>query len=111
VAAGKSLTEARREMPLDSGNQVDIPDRAEAALSRKTLVSEWGIPPWEHDQLTCKDMQDIRLAERAEAYMEQEQRERQQRQQAGKNGRRSARNSERYQDYQQRMQEQYGGLN
>jgi len=40
-------------------------------------VKDWGINPWEIDNLTAKDLQDIRLAEHTEAYIKQEQRERQ----------------------------------
>jgi len=49
-----------------------LPERAEAALSKKTIVKEWGIKPWEMDRLTAKDLQEIRLAEHASAYIEQE---------------------------------------
>lgn len=38
-------------------------------------MKEWGIKPWNLDKLTAKDLQDIRLAEHAEAYIEQQQRE------------------------------------
>jgi len=32
--------------------------------------------PWEYERLTARDLQEIRLAEHAEAYIEQEKRER-----------------------------------
>jgi len=41
-------------------------------------VSEWGIKPWEVDKLTTSDLDDIILAEHAEAYIQQEQRNQQQ---------------------------------
>jgi len=109
VAGGKHVIEAREKLPLenDSGGGVDVPDRAEAALSKKTLTSEWGIPPWQHDRLSCKDLQDVRLAERAEAYIQQQQRADAQNQQQG---RRSARNSERYRDYKHDMEARYGDM-
>lgn len=50
---------------------------------KKTLVKEWGIQPWEYHRITARDIQEIRLAEHAEAYVKQEQRERQQGAQSG----------------------------
>jgi len=50
---------------------------ANQALTKKTLVKDWGIMPWEFDRLTARDLQEIRLAEHAESYQKQEQRERQ----------------------------------
>jgi len=88
-----------------------VPDRARQALEFETYVKEWGIKPWELDKLTASDLQEIRLAEHTESYIQQEQQNQRKRQQQGKRGRRSARNSERYQDYQDRMQDRYGGLN
>jgi hypothetical protein len=46
-------------------------------------VKDWGINPWDMDKLTAKDLQEIRLAEHAEAYIKQEQRERAQGQSSG----------------------------
>jgi hypothetical protein len=54
-----------------------VPERAQKALEFKTIVQEWGINPWEMDKLTAKDLQEIRLAEHAETYIQQEQRARQ----------------------------------
>jgi hypothetical protein len=34
-------------------------------------VKEWGIKPWEIGRLSAKDLQDIALAEHAEAYQKQ----------------------------------------
>lgn len=39
--------------------------------------------PWNFDKLTVRDLQDIKLAEHAEAYVKQEQRERQRGQRSG----------------------------
>jgi hypothetical protein len=52
-------------------------------LLKKTLVKDWGIMPWDFDKLTVRDVQEIRLAEHAEAYVKQEQRERQRGAQSG----------------------------
>jgi len=46
-------------------------------LSKKTIVKEWGIKPWEMGRLTARDLQDIRLAEHAERFIQQEQRNQQ----------------------------------
>lgn len=64
-------------MPLPDNGDVDIPPRAEAALTKKTLVKDWGLKPWELDRLTVGDIQEVMLAEHAESYIEQEQMERQ----------------------------------
>jgi len=53
-----------------------VPDRAQKALEFKTIVKEWGINPWEMHNLTASDLQEIRLAEHTETYIEQEQRAR-----------------------------------
>lgn len=90
-------------MPLEN-QAVDIPQRAEHALTKKTLVKDWGIKPWEFGKLSVKDMQDVGLAEHAEAYIQQEQYNQ------NSNQMRSSRNSESYQDWQNNMQEKYGGF-
>lgn len=40
-------------------------------------MKDWGIPPERADSLMVSDVQEIMLAEHAEAYVKQEQRERQ----------------------------------
>lgn len=51
-----------------------MPDRAQEALTKKTLVAEWGLSPHEVDDLSARWMQDISLAEHAESYIKQTQR-------------------------------------
>jgi len=46
-------------------------------------VKDWGIPPDKVDSLMVSDVQEILLAEHAEAYVKQEQRERQRGMQSG----------------------------
>lgn len=65
-------------MPLPDNGDVDIPPRAQSALTKKTLVKEWGLKPWELERLTVGDIQDVILAEHAQSYIEAEHRERQQ---------------------------------
>jgi len=57
------------------------------------------------DHLTATDLQDIALAEHAEAYIKQ-----QQQAQAQGRGQRSKTNSKNYQDYKRNMNEKYGGM-
>jgi hypothetical protein len=91
-------------MPVpDSG--VDVPARAQHALTKKTLVKDWGLKPWELGKLTMGDLQDVALAERAESYIEHQQYKNQQ-----GGGMRSTRNSDSYKDYEQRMKQQFGGI-
>lgn len=92
-------------MPLPNSG-VDIPRRAEHALTKKTLVKDWGLKPWELDRLSVNDLQDVMLAEHAENYIEHQQYENQH----GNGGMRSTRNSESYQDYQQEMEQRFGGV-
>jgi hypothetical protein len=105
VARGKPVTAAKAQMPLpDAG--VDIPARAEHALTKKTLIKEWGLRPWELARLSVSDLQDMMLAEHAESYIKHQQQEQQR-----NGGMRSSRNSESYQDYQDNMEERFGGFN
>ena len=90
-------------MPLPASN-VDIPARAEHALTKKTLIKEWGLKPWELSRLSVSDLQDMMLAEHAESYITHQQQEQQR-----TGGMRSSRNSESYQDYQQEMEAKFGG--
>jgi Spy/CpxP family protein refolding chaperone len=46
-------------------------------------MKDWGVMPWDEHRLTARDIQEIRLAEHAEAYAKQEQRERQEGAQSG----------------------------
>lgn len=92
-------------MPLPDSAGVDIPRRAQHARLKQILTKEWGIMPWEYHKLSMRDIQDIRLAEHTEAYIQHEQ---QQRQQNG--GMRSTRNSDSYQEYQDEMKERFGGV-
>jgi len=67
-------------------------------------VSDWGIKPWNIDKLTAKDLQDIALAEHAEAYIKEQSYEQQ------RTGQRSSRNSSNYQDFKSNMKDQYGSV-
>lgn len=91
-------------MPLPESD-VDVPGRANHALTKKTLTKEWGIKPWNYDRLTAGDLQDVALAEHAEAYIKHEQHE-----QARGGGMRSTRNSDDYKEWQDDMEQQFGGV-
>lgn len=90
-------------MPLPD-RDVDIPARAEHALTKKTLVKEWGLKPWELDRLRVSDLQDVGLAEHAEAYIKHEQH------QEHSSGMRSKRNTDSYREYEDKMSEKFGGV-
>lgn len=104
MAGGKSVAAAKAQMPLPE-RDVSVPDRAMAALTKQTLVKEWGIPPWELDRVSVRDLQDVMLAEHASSFIEYEQQ-----QQYRTGGMRSTRRSDSYQEYEDRMRDKFGGI-
>lgn len=91
-------------MPLEDQG-IDLPQRAEQALNKKVIVKEWGIKPWNMDRLMVSDLQDIGLAEHAEAYIKQ-----QQMNDARRGGMKSKRNTKAQRDFRERNRERYGGM-